>query len=96
MASVDPKIIQGIRVRKQAQELLKKNEEFQAMRDRLVEISGIRERGINPEELVVNDEYLSTLLEAAQAALQSGQALPEEAPAAEATEKPVRARRQII
>jgi hypothetical protein len=96
MASVDPKIIQGIRVRKQAQELLKSSEQFQTMRDRLVELSGLREHGINPEELVINDEYLPTILKAAEEALNSGKVLPEEtAPAADA-EKPVRTRRQII
>jgi len=97
MASVDPKIIQGIRVRKQAQELLKSSEQFQTMRDRLVELSGLRERGINPEELVINDEYLPTILKAAEEALNSGKVLPEESSTSAAdAEKPARTRRQII
>jgi hypothetical protein len=66
MSSVDPKIIQGIRVRKQAQELLSKASEFQALSARLVEISGIKERGIDPSEITISDDYLPTLLEAAQ------------------------------
>jgi hypothetical protein len=39
------------------------------MRERLVELSGIKERGINPDELNVSDEYLPTLLKAAEEAL---------------------------
>jgi hypothetical protein len=95
MASVDPKIIQDIRTRKQAQELIKKSDEFKAMRDRLVELSGIKERGINPDEININDEYLPTLLKAAEDALNSGELFKEET-SADANAKPARARRQII
>ena len=73
MSSVDPKIIQGIRVRKQAQELIKKADELQALRNRLVEISGIKERGMDPQEMTVSDEYLATLLIAAEDALKKEQ-----------------------
>jgi|GEM_PF-2174251 len=97
MASVDPKIIQGIRIRKQAQELIKKSDEFQAARDRLVELSGIRQRGINPEELVINEEYLPTLLDAAQQALSTGQLFTNEENSSEPTEdKAIRNTRQHI
>ena len=73
MSAVDPKIIQNIRVRKQAQELLKKSNEMKATRDRLIELSGIRERGIDPDSLEINDAYLPNLLEAAQNALNNGE-----------------------
>jgi len=73
MSGVDPKIIQNIRVRKQAQELLKKSNEMKAIRDRLIELSGIRERGIDPDSLEINDAYLPNLLEAAQNALNNGE-----------------------
>lgn len=78
MASVDPKLIQGIRVRKQAQELLKKADEFKAMRERLVELSGIKERGINPAALNINPEHLPILMKAAQDALDAGKLFTDE------------------
>lgn len=101
MAGVDPKIIQDIRIRKQAQELIKKADEFKATRDRLVEISGIKERGINPDELNVNDEYLPTLLQAAEEAIRNDELL-KQASNTESTgdagddPKPSRTRRQMI
>ena len=95
MASVDPKIIQDIRIRKQAQELIKKADEFKAMRDRLVELSGIKERGINPDELNINDEYLPTLLKAAEEALSKDESLTA-ASEGDSDIKPARARRQTI
>lgn len=97
MASVDPKLIQDIRIRKQAQELLKRADEFKAMRDRLVELSGIKERGINPEELKVNKEYLPTLMKAAHEALEAGKLFTEDSSGQEADAKPKgAARRQMI
>jgi hypothetical protein len=95
MASVDPKIIQDIRIRKQAQELIKKADEFKAMRDRLVELSGIKERGINPDEINVNDEYLSTLLKAAEEALSKDKSL-NAASEGDKEATPTRTRRQHI
>ena len=96
MASVDPKVIQNIRIRKQAQELLKKSNEVKAMGERLVELSGIKERGINPSELNISDEYLPELLKAAYSALNAGE-LFADAPAANPTDKaPTRTRRQLI
>jgi hypothetical protein len=73
MSAVDPKIIQNIRIRKQAQELLKKADEMKTMRAKLVELSGIRDRGIDPDALEINEAYLPTLLEAAQTALNKGE-----------------------
>jgi hypothetical protein len=95
MASVDPKLIQDIRIRKQAQELIKKADEFKAMRDRLVELSGIKERGINPDELNINDEYLPTLLKAAEEALSKDESL-KAASESDGEIKPARTRRQTI
>ncbi len=97
MASVDPKLIQDIRIRKQAQELIKKADEFKAMRERLVELSGIKERGINPDELNVNDEYLPELLKAAEEALSQDESLNATSDASsDGNPAPVRARRQRI
>jgi hypothetical protein len=95
MASVDPKIIQDIRIRKQAQELIKKADEFKAMRDRLVELSGIKERGINPDEININEEYLPTLLKAAEEFISKDESLTE-ALKSDGDVKPARARRQTI
>jgi hypothetical protein len=95
MASVDPKIIQDIRIRKQAQELIKKADEFKAMRERLVELSGIKERGINPDEININDEYLPTLLKAAQEALSKDESLTA-ATESDTDITPTRGRRQHI
>ena len=95
MASVDPKIIQDIRIRKQAQELIKKADEFKAMRERLVELSGIKERGINPDEINVNDEYLPTLLKAAEEAISKDASL-KAAPEGDKSSTPNRVRRQNI
>jgi hypothetical protein len=95
MASVDPKIIQDIRIRKQAQELIKKADEFKAMRERLVELSGIRERGFNLEELKISDEELAALVKAAEEALAKGELFDNsETSNTEAT--PTRTRRQMI
>jgi hypothetical protein len=95
MASVDPKIIQDIRIRKQAQELIKKSDEFKAMRERLVELSGIRERGFNLEELKISDEELAALVKAAEEALAKGELFgAEENSSTDAA--PTRARRQMI
>lgn len=62
MASVDPKLIQAIRTRKQSEELLKKSGERKALREKLLELSGFKERGIDPSKLVVSDEYLPELM----------------------------------
>ena len=95
MASVDPKIIQDIRIRKQAQELIKKSDEFKAMRERLVELSGIKERGFNLDELNVSDEQLATLVKAAEESLNKGELFDtEETSSTDNT--PARARRQHI
>jgi hypothetical protein len=95
MASVDPKIIQDIRIRKQAQELIKKADEFKAMRERLVELSGIKERGFNLDEINVTDEQLAVLLKAAEEALNKDELFSnEEAPTTDPT--PTRTRRQMI
>jgi hypothetical protein len=95
MASVDPKIIQDIRIRKQAQELIKKADEFKAMRDRLVELSGIKERGINPDEININEEYLPTLLKAAEEAISKDESL-NAASKGDKEAAPTRTRRQHI
>lgn len=95
MASVDPKIIQNIRIRKQAQELIKKADEFKAMRERLVELSGIKERGFNLDELKISDEQLAALVKAAEEALNKGELFDkEETSGTDST--PARARRQHI
>jgi 5-carboxymethyl-2-hydroxymuconate isomerase len=95
MASVDPKIIQDIRIRKQAQELIKKSDEFKALRERLVELSGIKERGFNLDELKVSDEQLATLVKAAEESLNKGKLFDtEETSSTDST--PARARRQHI
>jgi hypothetical protein len=96
MSSVDPKIIQNIRIRKQAQDLLKKAEEMQSMRARLVELSGIRERGIDPATLEINDAYLPVLLEAAQSALNTGDLFNESDSPKTKDELPTRVKRQRI
>jgi hypothetical protein len=96
MSSVDPKIIQNIRIRKQAQDLLKKAEEMQSMRARLVELSGIRERGIDPATLEINDAYLPVLLEAAQSALNKGDLFNEADSPKTKDELPTRVKRQRI
>lgn len=95
MASVDPKIIQNIRIRKQAQELIKKADEFKAMRERLVELSGIKERGFNLDELKVSEEQLAALVKAAEEALNKGE-LFSNTETSEADNTPARARRQHI
>jgi len=95
MAGVDPKIIQDIRIRKQAQELIKKSDEFKALRERLVELSGIKERGFNLDELKVSDEQLATLVKAAEESLNKGELFDtEETSSTDST--PARARRQHI
>jgi hypothetical protein len=95
MASVDPKIIQDIRIRKQAQELIKKSDEFKAMRERLVELSGIKERGFNLDELKVSDEQLATLVKAAEESLNKGE-LFDTKETSSTDSAPTRARRQHI
>jgi len=96
MASVDPKVIQDIRIRKQAQELLKKSNEMKAMGERLVELSGIKERGMNPSELNISDEHLPELLNAAYNALNAGE-LFADVPATNPTDTtPKRTGRQLI
>jgi hypothetical protein len=62
MASVDPKLIQAIRTRKQSEELLKKSGERKALRDKLMELSGFKERGIDPSKMQVSDEYFPELM----------------------------------
>jgi 5-carboxymethyl-2-hydroxymuconate isomerase len=95
MASVDPKLIQDIRIRKQAQELIKKQDEFKAMRERLVELSGIKERGFNLDEIKVSDEQLEALVKAAEEAMSKGELFSkEETSGADAA--PTRTRRQMI
>jgi hypothetical protein len=96
MASVDPKVIRDIRIRKQAQELLKKTNEVKAMGERLVELSGIKERGINLSELKINDEHLPALLKAAQDALNAGELFAEDAAKKSSDPAPTRTKRQLI
>jgi hypothetical protein len=96
MASVDPKLIENIRIRKQAQELIKKSAEHRALRERLIELSGIKERGINPDELVINDEYLGTLLNTVEQALKSGTLFPENTEAEKSEKNAIPTRRQHI
>jgi hypothetical protein len=96
MSGVDPKIIQSIRIRKQAQELLKKADEMKTMRERLVELSGIRERGIDPATLEINDAYLPTLLEAAQTALNKGELFTDSAASESKDDLTKRVKRQHI
>jgi hypothetical protein len=62
MASVDPKLIQAIRTRKQSEELLKKSGERKALREKLLELSGFKERGIDPSKMEISDEYLVELM----------------------------------
>lgn len=62
MASVDPKLIQAIRTRKQSEELLKKSGERKALREKLLELSGFKERGIDPSKMEISDKYLAELM----------------------------------
>jgi hypothetical protein len=96
MASVDPKVIQNIRIRKQAQELLKKTDEVKAMGERLVELSGIKERGINPSDLNISDDHLPALLKAAQDALNAGELFTDKPAKNPAGAASGRTRRQLI
>jgi hypothetical protein len=96
MASVDPKVIRDIRIRKQAQELLKKSNEVKAMGERLIELSGIKERGINPSDLNISDEHLPELLKAAYDALNAGELFAEDTVKTSTGTAPARTRRQLI
>ena len=96
MASVDPKVIQDIRIRKQAQELLKKSNEMKAMSERLVELSGIKERGMNPSELNISDEHLPELLKAAHDALNAGELFADASATSPTNTTPTRTKRQLI